>query len=293
MRAEAFRVNPGLALWVIALVALFVAVTDTSSRLHRWLGGGLHFLAHWNAIFFLGVASVGHVAIPAGRVGGLALRLRGGVHVRGWVDRGVAHHGDLPAHIAQRLRPPQRGGVLVAAHRGLQALPAAARGAGRHAHHPSDQDRPGAAPLARPTAGGGHGVAGGAGRAAARGADRAADRGAGRDGAAIGWDALLRRGAGRPTLPRRAGRWRLRASPTGALPHGQHADLLQGPGDQAVRVRDQKRLLGDREQADSTKKEKPEKAAIEGKANAADAGVPAGESGLLHDHVRRGRRLNG
>jgi len=58
LTAEAFRVNPGLALWVIALVALFVAVTDTSSRIHRWLGGGLHFLAHWNAIFFLGVASV-------------------------------------------------------------------------------------------------------------------------------------------------------------------------------------------------------------------------------------------
>jgi hypothetical protein len=55
---EAFRLHPGLALWVIALVALFVTFTDTASRVHRWVGGGLHFLAHWSAIFLLGVASV-------------------------------------------------------------------------------------------------------------------------------------------------------------------------------------------------------------------------------------------
>jgi hypothetical protein len=54
---EAFRVNPGLALWVIALVAVFVTFTDTASRIHRWVGGGLHLLAHWSAIFVLGVAS--------------------------------------------------------------------------------------------------------------------------------------------------------------------------------------------------------------------------------------------
>ena len=54
---EAFRLNPGLTLWVIALVAVFVTFTDTASRVHRWVGGGLHFLAHWTAIFLLGVAA--------------------------------------------------------------------------------------------------------------------------------------------------------------------------------------------------------------------------------------------
>jgi hypothetical protein len=54
---EAFRLNPGLTLWVIALVAVFVTFTDTASRVHRWVGGGLHFLAHWIAIFVLGVGS--------------------------------------------------------------------------------------------------------------------------------------------------------------------------------------------------------------------------------------------
>ncbi len=53
----AFRLNPGLTLWVIALVAVFVTFTDTASRVHRWVGGGLHFLAHWIAIFVLGVGS--------------------------------------------------------------------------------------------------------------------------------------------------------------------------------------------------------------------------------------------
>jgi len=56
--AEAFRTNPGLALWVMALVTGFMLFTDTSSRVYRWVGGGLHFLAHWTAIFLLGLASV-------------------------------------------------------------------------------------------------------------------------------------------------------------------------------------------------------------------------------------------
>jgi hypothetical protein len=42
---------------VIALVAVFVTFTDTASRIHRWVGGGLHLLAHWSAIFVLGVAA--------------------------------------------------------------------------------------------------------------------------------------------------------------------------------------------------------------------------------------------
>jgi len=51
---DAFARNPGLALWVIGVVALFVVFTDTHSRLYRWFAGLAHAAAHWLAIFYIG-----------------------------------------------------------------------------------------------------------------------------------------------------------------------------------------------------------------------------------------------
>jgi hypothetical protein len=52
--ASAFQGHPGLTLWMVAVVAVCLAVTDTHSRLYRVLGGLSHCAAHLAAIFFIG-----------------------------------------------------------------------------------------------------------------------------------------------------------------------------------------------------------------------------------------------
>lgn len=51
---EAFTYQPGLALWMVAIVGLFWAFTDTHSRVYRILGGSVHAFAHFTAMFYLG-----------------------------------------------------------------------------------------------------------------------------------------------------------------------------------------------------------------------------------------------
>lgn len=51
---DAFAREPGLALWVLGVAALFVLFTDTHSRLYRWLAGLAHASAHWIAMFYIG-----------------------------------------------------------------------------------------------------------------------------------------------------------------------------------------------------------------------------------------------
>jgi hypothetical protein len=51
--ARAFRDNPGLTLWVLALAFVFVTFTRSRSRLQRVGGGLVHLGAHWVAIFWL------------------------------------------------------------------------------------------------------------------------------------------------------------------------------------------------------------------------------------------------
>jgi hypothetical protein len=63
----AFVLQPGLALWIIAVVAVFLVFTDTHSRPYR-IGAGLaHAAAHWNCIFYLGwgAAIVAGWLVPA------------------------------------------------------------------------------------------------------------------------------------------------------------------------------------------------------------------------------------
>jgi hypothetical protein len=51
---SAFQGHPGLTLWMLAIVATFLAFTDTHSRVYRVLGGLSHCVAHLAVIFFLG-----------------------------------------------------------------------------------------------------------------------------------------------------------------------------------------------------------------------------------------------
>jgi len=50
----AFANEPGLTLWVIAVVAAFVGFNVTRSVWHRWAGGIAHAAAHWVAMFYIG-----------------------------------------------------------------------------------------------------------------------------------------------------------------------------------------------------------------------------------------------
>lgn len=51
---QAFRKNPGLALWIIALVAAFILFTDTHSKIYKWAGGLIHVALHYVCIFYVG-----------------------------------------------------------------------------------------------------------------------------------------------------------------------------------------------------------------------------------------------
>ena len=51
---DAFGANPGLALWIVALVGSILAFTDTHSRTYRVIGGLAHCAAHLTAMFYVG-----------------------------------------------------------------------------------------------------------------------------------------------------------------------------------------------------------------------------------------------
>jgi hypothetical protein len=51
---DAFGANPGLALWIFAIVGCFLAFTDTNSRAYRVIGGLAHCAAHLAAMFYIG-----------------------------------------------------------------------------------------------------------------------------------------------------------------------------------------------------------------------------------------------
>ena len=54
----AFVLQPGLALWILALAAGFLVFTDTHSRSYRLCAGLAHAAVHWSCIFFVGWAAV-------------------------------------------------------------------------------------------------------------------------------------------------------------------------------------------------------------------------------------------
>jgi hypothetical protein len=54
----AFMLQPGLALWVIGVAAIFVVFTDTHSKAYRLGAGLVHAAAHWSGIFYVGWGAV-------------------------------------------------------------------------------------------------------------------------------------------------------------------------------------------------------------------------------------------
>jgi hypothetical protein len=86
LTVSAFALNPGLALWLLAVLGAFVAFNNTRSRLHRWLGGLSHAAAHWVLVFHIGwgAASVGGWLFPGA---GLAQFAAAGalVFAGGWI----------------------------------------------------------------------------------------------------------------------------------------------------------------------------------------------------------------
>jgi hypothetical protein len=54
MTLDGVAANPGLALWAIAIIGVFLAFTDTHSRAYRVLGGLSHAAAHLAAMFYVG-----------------------------------------------------------------------------------------------------------------------------------------------------------------------------------------------------------------------------------------------
>jgi hypothetical protein len=51
---DAFADHPGLALWTMGIILMFLAFTDTHSRAYRVAGGLTHSLAHFSAMFYIG-----------------------------------------------------------------------------------------------------------------------------------------------------------------------------------------------------------------------------------------------
>jgi hypothetical protein len=54
LTADAFAANPGLALWAMGIMGMFLAFTDTHSRAYRVIGGLSHAAAHLAAMFYIG-----------------------------------------------------------------------------------------------------------------------------------------------------------------------------------------------------------------------------------------------
>ena len=83
---DAFSGHPGLALWCAAIVMAFLAFTDTHSRAYRLLGGLLHSVAHFTAMFYIGwgALDLGTRWLHASGVLGAALA-GAGTFMGGWI----------------------------------------------------------------------------------------------------------------------------------------------------------------------------------------------------------------
>jgi hypothetical protein len=83
---SAFQGHPGLTLWMLSIVASFLAFTDTHSRIYRVLGGSAHCAAHLATIFFLGWGARDIATRTLGLDGPLRSGAAGlGIFAGGWV----------------------------------------------------------------------------------------------------------------------------------------------------------------------------------------------------------------
>ena len=87
---DAFGSHPALALWCGAIVLVFLAFTDTHSRVYRVVGGLLHSAAHFSAMFYIGWGAL-DVATRWFHAGGVVRSaLAGaGIFAGGWIAGSV------------------------------------------------------------------------------------------------------------------------------------------------------------------------------------------------------------
>jgi hypothetical protein len=82
---DRFTTQPSLALWMMGSFALFLAFTDTHSKLYRLVAGTVHCAAHWIALFYIGWGTFDLAAehLGTGIVAGVVTGLS--VFAGGWV----------------------------------------------------------------------------------------------------------------------------------------------------------------------------------------------------------------
>jgi hypothetical protein len=86
LTAAAFVTEPGLTLWLLAVLAAFVAFNKSRSRIYRWLGGLAHAGVHWVCMFHIGWGAIALVQALLPGVGFAQFLLAGGlVFGAGWV----------------------------------------------------------------------------------------------------------------------------------------------------------------------------------------------------------------
>ena len=85
--SEAFAEEPGLAVWMITIVALFWAFTDTHSRVYRILAGSVHVSAHFAAMFYVGwgVLQVASELFPDPWIVPRTIATGTGIFMGGWI----------------------------------------------------------------------------------------------------------------------------------------------------------------------------------------------------------------
>ena len=119
----AMIVQPGAALWLLGVAALFVVFTDTHSKTYRVAGGLAHAVTHWNCIFYLGWSAM---------------------ILSGWILPGWT----FARFLASSAFVFVGGWIIGSFVMGLQKLPATAHRARRHADDRSREDRACATTLA-------------------------------------------------------------------------------------------------------------------------------------------------
>ena len=82
---QQFEAQPGIALWMLGLWAVFIAFTDTHSTLYRIVAGTLHWAVHWVAIFYIGWGSFNLSTLLLGDTFGGAVLTAAMIFGGGWM----------------------------------------------------------------------------------------------------------------------------------------------------------------------------------------------------------------
>jgi hypothetical protein len=102
----AMIVQPGAALWLLGVAALFVVFTDTHSKTYRVAGGLAHAVTHWNCIFLPRLERDDPLGMDPARLDLRTLPREQRLRLRRRLDHRVIRDGTLSADLLECLRPP-------------------------------------------------------------------------------------------------------------------------------------------------------------------------------------------